>query len=123
MSPTAKISASGLTPSGSENPRRSTTTDMRRHPAHGNARQHCTSTPAQARIAPMFLEFFANLRQAHVPATPREYLDLMRALEGGLAQMSGDEFYRLSRALLGKGGGKLGRFDVVFATTFKGVLS
>ena len=50
----------------------------------------------------MFLNFFASLRQAHVPATPREYLDLMRALEGDLARMSVDEFYRLSRALLVK---------------------
>src|SRR6202020_1505127 len=123
MSPTSKISASGLTPSGSENPRRSTTTDIRRHPAHGNARQHCTSTPARARIALMFLEFFANLRQAHVPATPREYLDLMRALEDDLAQMSVDEFYRLARALLVKDERNLDRFDVVFAATFKGALS
>src|SRR5271154_1722241 len=123
MSPTAKISASGLTPSGSENPRRSTTTDMRRHPAHGNARQHCTSTPAHARIAPMFLEFFANLRQAHVPATPREYLDLMRALEDDLAQTSVDEFYRLARAILVKDERNLDKFDVVFAATFKGILS
>src|SRR5882762_10385482 len=71
----------------------------------------------------MFLEFFANLRQAHVPATPREYLDLMRALEGDLAQMSVDEFYRLARALLVKDERNLDRFDVVFAATFKGVLS
>src|ERR1700722_1548122 len=123
MSPTAKISASRLTPSGSENPPRSTTTDIRRHPAHGNARQHCSSTPARARIALMFLEFFANLRRAHVPATPREYFDLMRALEDDLAQMSVDEFYRLSRALLVKDERNLDRFDVVFAATFKGVLS
>src|ERR1700683_4453564 len=71
----------------------------------------------------MFLQFFANLRQAHVPATPREYLDLMRALEGDLAQMSVDEFYRLARALLVKDERNLDRFDVVFAATFKGVLS
>ena len=51
----------------------------------------------------MFLEFFANLRQAHVPATPREYLDLMRALEGDLAQMSVDEFYRLCARAPGQG--------------------
>ena len=50
----------------------------------------------------MFLKFFANLRQAHVPVTPREYLDLMRALEGDLAQMSVDEFYRLARRLVEK---------------------
>src|SRR5271155_2490356 len=71
----------------------------------------------------MFLQFFANLRQAHVPATPREYLDLMRALEGDLARMSVDEFYRLSRALLVKDERNLDRFDIVFAATFKGVLT
>ena len=71
----------------------------------------------------MFLQFFANLRQAHVPVTPREYLDLMRALEGDLADMSVDEFYRLSRALLVKDERNLDKFDVVFAATFKGVLS
>jgi uncharacterized protein len=71
----------------------------------------------------MFLTFFANLRQAHVPVTPREYLDLMRALEGDLAEKSVDEFYRLSRALLIKDERNLDRFDVVFAHTFKGVLS
>ena len=71
----------------------------------------------------MFLKFFANLREARVPATPREYLDLMRALEGNLAEMSVDEFYRLARALLIKDERNLDRFDVVFAATFKGVLS
>src|ERR1700689_1132953 len=71
----------------------------------------------------MFLEFFANLRQAHVPATPREYLGLMRALEGDLAQMAVDEFYRLARALLVKDERNLDKFDVVFAATFKGALS
>src|ERR1700760_1868122 len=71
----------------------------------------------------MFLTFFANLRQAHVPATPREYLDLMRALEGGLARISVAEFYRLARALLVKDERNLDKFDIVFATTFKGVLS
>ena len=71
----------------------------------------------------MFLTFFANLRQAHVPVTPREYLDLMRALEGDLAERSVDEFYRLSRAVLVKDERNLDKFDVVFASTFKGVLS
>src|SRR5450755_2807584 len=71
----------------------------------------------------MFLKFFANLRQAHVPATPREYLDLMRALEDDLAQMSVDEFYRLSRALLVKDERNLDKFDVVFAAAFKGIAS
>ncbi len=71
----------------------------------------------------MFLTFFANLRQAHVPVTPREYLDLIRALESDLAERSVDEFYRLSRAVLVKDERNLDKFDVVFAATFKGVLS
>ena len=71
----------------------------------------------------MFLTFFANLRQARVPVTPREYLDLMRALEGDLPERSVEEFYRLSRAVLVKDERNLDRFDVVFASTFKGVLS
>ncbi len=71
----------------------------------------------------MFLTFFANLRQARVPVTPREYLDLMRALEGDLAERSVDEFYRLSRALLVKDERNLDKFDLVFSHTFKGVLS
>src|SRR5271165_2458109 len=78
---------------------------------------------AALELPSMFLTFFANLRQAHVPVTPREYLDLMRALEGDLADRSVDEFYRLSRAVLVKDERNLDRFDVVFASTFKGVLS
>ena len=71
----------------------------------------------------MFLSFFAALRQAHVPVTPREYLDLMRALEADLADKSVDDFYRLSRALLVKDERNLDKFDVVFAAAFKGALS
>lgn len=71
----------------------------------------------------MFLTFFANLREARVPVTPREYLDLMRALERDLADKSTDEFYALARALLVKDERNLDKFDVVFAATFKGVLS
>jgi hypothetical protein len=71
----------------------------------------------------MFLSFFAALRQARVPVTPREYLDLMRALEADLAEKSIDDFYHLSRALLVKDERNLDKFDVVFAAAFKGVLS
>jgi len=71
----------------------------------------------------MFLSFFAALRQAHVPVTPREYLDLMRALDADLADKSVDDFYRLSRALLVKDERNLDKFDVVFAASFTGVQS
>ena len=71
----------------------------------------------------MFLTFFANLRQAHVPVTPREYLDLIRGVEHDLADKSVDEFYALARAVLVKDERNLDKFDIVFASTFKGILS
>jgi hypothetical protein len=77
----------------------------------------------RAIVAPMFLSFFAALREAHVPVTPREYLTLMQAMERDLADKSVDDFYHLSRALLVKDERNLDKFDVVFAATFKGALS
>jgi uncharacterized protein with von Willebrand factor type A (vWA) domain len=71
----------------------------------------------------MFLSFFAALRQARVPVTPREYLVLMQALDQGLAERSVEDFYHLSRALLVKDERNLDRFDIVFAAAFKGVAS
>ena len=71
----------------------------------------------------MFLSFFASLRQALVPVTPREYLVLMQALEHDLADKSVENFYHLSRALLVKDERNLDKFDLVFAAAFKGVVS
>ena len=71
----------------------------------------------------MFLAFFAALREARVPVTPREFLDLMRALEADLADKSVEDFYRLSRALLVKDERNLDKFDVVFAEVFRGALT
>ena len=71
----------------------------------------------------MFLTFFAALKEARVPVTPREYLNLMQALDKGLADHSIDEFYYLSRALLVKDERNLDRFDQVFGATFKGLES
>src|SRR6516165_9163249 len=121
MSPTAKISTPGSADRGSRKVWRSATAAMV-SPACGR-RDHCTSARARARIAAMFLTFFANLRQIRVPVTPREYLDLMGALNSDLAERSVDEFYRLARALLVKDERNLDKFDVVFAHTFKGVTS
>jgi hypothetical protein len=81
------------------------------------------SPAARAILSVMFLSFFAALREAHVPVTPREYLTLMQALDRDLADQSVDDFYHLSRALLVKDERNLDKFDVVFAATFKGVLS
>ncbi len=71
----------------------------------------------------MFLDFFAELRKARVPVTPREFLDLMRALDRDVPDTTIDDFYRLSRAVLVKDERHLDAFDVVFAKAFKGALT
>jgi len=71
----------------------------------------------------MFLTFFTELRRERVPVTPREYLDLVRALELDVADHSIEDFYRLARATLVKDERQLDKFDVVFAAVFKGILS
>ena len=71
----------------------------------------------------MFLNFFAELRKAQVPVTPREYLDLIRALDHDVPEQTIEDFYRLSRALLVKDERHLDAFDVTFAAVFKGILT
>src|ERR1700722_7303617 len=71
----------------------------------------------------MFLTFFAELRRARVPVTPREYLDLVRALELDVADQSVEDFYRLARTTLVKDERHLDKFDIVFASVFKGIVS
>ena len=71
----------------------------------------------------MFLTFFTELRRARVPVTPREYLDLVRALELDVADQSVEDFYRLARTTLVKDERHLDKFDIVFASVFKGILS
>ena len=71
----------------------------------------------------MFLSFFASLRQARVPVTPREYLVLIQALAHDLADKSVENFYHLSRALLVKDERNLDKFDLAFAAAFKGAAS
>ncbi len=69
----------------------------------------------------MFVNFFLELRKAHVPASLREYLTLIEAVEKGTAEFSVDNFYYLSRSCLVKDEKNLDKFDRVFGTCFKGL--
>jgi uncharacterized protein with von Willebrand factor type A (vWA) domain len=69
----------------------------------------------------MFVRLFAELRQAKVPVSLREYLTLLEALQKGVASFSIDEFYYLSRAALVKDERNLDKFDRVFGEVFKGL--
>lgn len=68
----------------------------------------------------MYLRFFAALREAGVPASLREHLDFLAALDAGLAQYEPETFYFLARAALVKDERHIDRFDRVFATIFGG---
>jgi len=74
------------------------------------------STPA-----PIFHRFFQSLRSAQIPATVREYLTLLEALDKEAASRTLTDFYHLSRAALVKDERNLDKFDRVFAHVFKGV--
>ena len=69
----------------------------------------------------MFQNLFRELKRVRVPVTLPEYLDLMAAMDKGLADYSVDQFYYLSRALLVKDERHLDRFDQVFGPAFKGL--
>ena len=72
-------------------------------------------------VSEMFTEFFLKLREAKVPATLREYLTLLEALDEDVANTSIDAFYYLSRSALVKDERNFDKFDRVFGEYFKGV--
>jgi uncharacterized protein with von Willebrand factor type A (vWA) domain len=59
----------------------------------------------------MFTTFFHELKAAGVPATLKEYLTLMEAMEKNLAGFQVEDFYYLARATLVKDERNLDKFD------------
>ncbi len=69
----------------------------------------------------MLLHFFTALREAKVPVTLREYLNLLDGMRNDIAGTSVTDFYYLSRAVLVKDERNLDKFDRVFGSVFKGL--
>ncbi len=69
----------------------------------------------------MLVGFFQELRAAKVPATLREFLDLLGALEQGLVFADMESFYYLSRTCLVKDEKHFDKFDIAFGSYFKGL--
>lgn len=69
----------------------------------------------------MFHPFLSSLRRHGVPASLREYLDLLSGVRAGLSDWSVDEFYHLSRTVLVKDESHIDRFDRAFAESFSGI--
>mgnify|MGYP002621690715 CR=1 FL=1 len=69
----------------------------------------------------MFRPFLDSLRRHGVPASLREYLDLLAGLQAGLSDWSPEGFYHLARATLVKNEAHIDRFDRAFAEAFAGL--
>jgi uncharacterized protein with von Willebrand factor type A (vWA) domain len=69
----------------------------------------------------MFLGFLDELRGAGIPASLKEHLLLLEAMEADVIGWNAEEFYYLARAIYVKDEGLLDRFDQVFARVFRGI--
>ena len=71
----------------------------------------------------MLIGFFHSLRNAGVPVSVKELLDLLGALQQNLVFASVDEFYSLSRIVMVKDEKYYDRFDRAFGAYFKDLQS
>ena len=69
----------------------------------------------------MLIDFFFEVRKSGVPATLKEFLTLIEALEKHVITGSVDDFYWLARVCLVKDESHYDRFDRAFAAYFKGI--
>jgi uncharacterized protein with von Willebrand factor type A (vWA) domain len=71
----------------------------------------------------MFFNFLEELRSAGIPASLKEHLALLEALQAEVIERNPEEFYYLARTVLVKDEALLDRFDQVFNKVFKGLLT
>lgn len=69
----------------------------------------------------MFFQFLDEMRLAGIPASLKEHLLMLEALDAEVIERKPEEFYYLARATYVKDEGLLDRFDQVFAKVFKGL--
>ena len=69
----------------------------------------------------MLIDFFFKVRAAKVPATSREYLSLLEAMQARLVTSSIDDFYFLARLAMVKDEKYFDRYDRAFGEYFKGI--
>ena len=69
----------------------------------------------------MFISLFNTLKATGVPVSLRDLLDLIGAVDKGLAFADMDQFYYLSRAILVKDEKHYDKFDRAFDIYFKGI--
>src|SRR6266702_3531554 len=71
----------------------------------------------------MLAGFFVKLKDHRIPASIKEWLTLLEAMQKGVISPSIDEFYYLSRTTLVKDEQNFDKFDRAFGEYFKGIES
>jgi uncharacterized protein with von Willebrand factor type A (vWA) domain len=69
----------------------------------------------------MLIDFFFTLKDAKVPVSIKEFLNLLEAMQANLIDMSFDDFYYLARITLVKNETHYDKFDRAFGLYFKGI--
>jgi len=70
----------------------------------------------------MFLSFVDALRRGGIPASLKEHLLLLEALDAEVIERSPEEFYYLARAVFVHDESQIDRFDRIFGEVFKGLV-
>ena len=70
----------------------------------------------------MFIGFVEALRRGGIPASLKEHLLLLEAMDAEVIAAEPEQFYYLARATFVHDESQLDRFDRIFATVFKGVV-
>ncbi|HEX2605064.1 MAG TPA: VWA domain-containing protein [Oxalicibacterium sp.] len=69
----------------------------------------------------MLIDFFYTLKDAGIPVSIKEFLQLLEALEKNLVNCSFDDFYYLARLILVKDEANFDKFDQAFGSYFRGI--
>jgi uncharacterized protein with von Willebrand factor type A (vWA) domain len=69
----------------------------------------------------MLIDFFYTLKDAGIPVSIKEFLQLLQALEKNLVNCSFDDFYYLARLILVKDEAHFDKFDQAFGSYFRGI--
>src|SRR4029450_3977288 len=69
----------------------------------------------------MFISFVEALRKGGIPASLKEHLLLLEALDADVIAAEPEQFYYLARATFVHDESQLDRFDRVFSEVFKGL--
>jgi uncharacterized protein with von Willebrand factor type A (vWA) domain len=72
---------------------------------------------------PMFISFVEALRTGGIPASLKEHLLLLEALDADVIAWEPEEFYYLARSVFVHDERQIDRFDQVFGAVFKGLLA